>query len=181
MPVVFNYYHRLSAVNKRIYVASDKVEQLLLPDALPLRPLVNDLAGALQADKRVQVETICNALAAGMNARFGIPPVVIKVLSKRPSDDYGELHGLYEGVEGRIKVAKITLWMRTAQRKQVVAFKSFLRTFLHEMCHHLDYEHFKFADSFHTEGFYKRESSLFHQLVAPPEPGKSFDAPGPAL
>ncbi|HET7922509.1 MAG TPA: hypothetical protein VFM15_07120 [Gammaproteobacteria bacterium] len=163
--MVFNYYHRLSAANKRIYVASDRVEQLLLPDATPLRPLAAALADALQADQRAAVERICNELAAGMNARYGIPPVTIKVLSRRPSNDYGELHGLYEGVEGRIKVAKITLWMRTAQRKQVVAFKSFLRTFLHEMCHHFDYEHLKLADSFHTEGFYKRESSLFHQLM----------------
>lgn len=163
--MVFNYYNRLSAANKRIYLASDRVEQILLPDPAPLRPLVAQLAEALLVDKRTQVEAICNALASGMVQRFVTPPVNIKVLSKRPSNDYGELHGLYEGVEGRLKVAKITLWMRTAQRKQVVAFKSFLRTFLHEMCHHLDYEHFRFADSFHTQGFYKRESSLFHQLM----------------
>lgn len=175
--MVFNYYNRLSAADKRIYLASDKVERILLPDPAPLRPLTVQLAQALQADKRSQVEAVCNALASGMNQRFGIPPVRIKVLSKRPSNDYGELHGLYEGVEGRIKVAKITLWMRTAQRKQVVAFKSFLRTFLHELCHHLDYEHFRFADSFHTQGFYKRESSLFHQLMDP-APDKPFDVPG---
>jgi hypothetical protein len=36
------------------------------------------------------------------------------------------------------------------------------------MCHHLDYEHLKLGDSFHTEGFYKRESSLFHQLMDTP-------------
>jgi hypothetical protein len=47
----------------------------------------------------------------------------------------------------------------------VVAFRSFLRTLLHELCHHLDYELFKMEETFHTEGFYKRESSLFHQLV----------------
>ena len=55
--------------------------------------------------------------------------------------------------------------MRTAQKRKVVAFRSFLRTLLHEICHHLDYEYLKLEDSFHTEGFYKRESSLFHQLV----------------
>ena len=55
--------------------------------------------------------------------------------------------------------------MRTAQRKQVVAFRTFLRTFLHELCHHLDYELLRLAETFHTEGFYKRESSLFRQLV----------------
>jgi len=55
--------------------------------------------------------------------------------------------------------------MRTAKQKRVVPFKAFLRTLLHEFCHHLDYELYKLPDSFHTEGFYKRESSLFHQLV----------------
>lgn len=165
--MVFSYYNRLSAANKRIYLASDKVERVLLPDPAPLRPLAHKLAAALEADERAKVQTVCNALATGMTTQFKVPPVAIKVLSKRPSNDYGELHGLYEGVEGRIKVAKITLWMRTAQRKQVVAFRSFLRTFLHEMCHHLDYEHFRFADSFHTQGFYKRESTLFHQLIDP--------------
>jgi len=59
----------------------------------------------------------------------------------------------------------ITLWMRTAQKKQVVAFRTFLRTFLHEVGHHLDYELLKLPETFHTEGFYKRESSLFRQLV----------------
>jgi hypothetical protein len=55
--------------------------------------------------------------------------------------------------------------MRTVKHRRVVAFRSFLRTLLHELCHHLDYELYKLSDSFHTEGFYKRESSLFHQLV----------------
>jgi hypothetical protein len=30
--------------------------------------------------------------------------------------------------------------MRTAAHKRVVAFRTFLRTLLHELCHHLDYE-----------------------------------------
>jgi hypothetical protein len=63
--------------------------------------------------------------------------------------------------------------MRTAQRRQVVAFKTFLRTLLHEIVHHLDYELLELEDSLHTEGFYKRESSLFHRLVPDPE---AYDA-----
>jgi hypothetical protein len=59
---------------------------------------------------------------------------------------------------------RVSLWMRTAQRAQVVKFRTFLRTFLHELCHHLDYQRFRLADSFHTEGFYRRESSLLRQL-----------------
>ncbi|HVC29512.1 MAG TPA: hypothetical protein VNF48_08220 [Gammaproteobacteria bacterium] len=163
--MVFNYYNRLSAKNKRIYLASDRIEAIVLPRPMPLWPITEKLAGALETDKRAVVQSVCIQLAAGVLLQLKAPPVNIKVMAARPSNDYGELHGFYEGVEGRLKVAKITLWMRTAQRKQVVAFRSFLRTFLHELCHHLDYEYLKLEDSFHTEGFYKRESSLFHQLV----------------
>jgi hypothetical protein len=85
------------------------------------------------------------------------------VLSVRPSGNWGELHGLYEPFEDGTPPL-ITLWMRTVARKQVVAFKTFLRTLLHELCHHLDYELYRLPETFHTEGFYKRESSLYYQI-----------------
>ncbi len=86
------------------------------------------------------------------------------MLAQRPADDYGELHGLYEPEEGRTP-ARITVWMRTAARRNVVAFKTFLRTLTHEVCHHLDYELYKLPETFHTEGFYKRESTLTARLA----------------
>jgi len=92
--------------------------------------------------------------------------VRVRVLAARPSHDWGELHGLYEPQAGQRPL--ITVWMRTAQKKQVVAFKSFLRTLLHELMHHLDYDLLELDDSYHTHGFYKRESSLFRQLVPDP-------------
>ena len=95
---------------------------------------------------------------------LGVPAVEVKVLSVRPSNHAGELHGLYETAGGREK-AVITVWMRTVKHKRVVAFKTFLRTLLHEFCHHLDYEYYRLADSYHTEGFFKRESSLLKQLL----------------
>src|SRR5437899_1817537 len=55
--------------------------------------------------------------------------------------------------------------MRTAKQRRVVAFRTYLRTLLHEVGHHVDYTLLRLRDSMHTEGFYKRESSLFHQLV----------------
>lgn len=172
----FNYYKSLSAKNKQIYDASDRIQRTLLPDAEGLRPLLPQLKAGLEADDRAGVEKACQALAAGILARLGVVPVTLRVLAVRPADGYGELHGLYEGVEGRLKQARLTLWMRTAQRKQPVAFKSFLRTLLHELGHHLDYEYFRLADSFHTEGFYKRESSLFYQLLPEAEAEKQAKA-----
>ena len=87
----------------------------------------------------------------------------MQVLAIRPSSRYGELHGLYTNDPPR--PPRIQVWMRTARHRRVVAFRTFLRTLLHEVGHHLDYHHLKLADSFHTEGFFKRESSLFYQLV----------------
>jgi hypothetical protein len=69
--------------------------------------------------------------------------------------------------------------MRTARQRRVVAFRTYLRTLLHELGHHLDYRYLKLADSFHTQGFYQRESSLFHQLVPGPtvEPARGLAPP----
>ena len=55
--------------------------------------------------------------------------------------------------------------MRTAGRGQVVAFKTLLRTLVHELCHHLDYELHGLDSTYHTEGFFRRESSIMRQLV----------------
>lgn len=162
--MVFSYYKKLSAAQKRVYRTSDKVHAVPLPDGNALHPLISRLALALEHEDRDRTEEICRALARGMASRLGVPPLRLKVLAARPTTGSEELHGLYELAEGRAS-AVITLWMRTAKHRRVVAFRSFLRTFLHEFCHHLDYHLYSLADSYHTEGFYKRESSLFHQLV----------------
>ena len=94
-----------------------------------------------------------------------VPPVRVKVLAARPHAKWGELHGLYETAKRPGLPPIITLWMRTARQKRVVAFRTFLRTLLHEIGHHLDYTLLRLGDSFHTQGFYQRESHLFHQLV----------------
>jgi hypothetical protein len=92
-----------------------------------------------------------------------LPPVRVEVLAARPHARWGELHGLYTAERG--KTPRIQLWMRTAKQKRVVAFRTYLRTLLHEVGHHVDFTGLRLAESYHTEGFYKRESSLFHQLV----------------
>ena len=163
--MVFPYYRRLTRAQQRIYRKSDEVTSIPLMRSSSLQPLVRMLAGALREEDRLRTEKICQELASALMASLKVPPVRIEVLATRPSRTWGELHGLYTPGRGR-KAARITVWMRTAQRRQVVAFRTFLRTLLHEICHHLDYEFLRLADSFHTEGFYKRESSLFHQLVA---------------
>ena len=159
----FAYYQRLSARDRAIYRRSDGVTSLVLPRPRELHGLVDELRAALAGEERRAIETAAQALAAALGSQLGLPPVRIEVLAVRPSADWGELHGLYTREQGR--TPKIQLWMRTAHHKRLVAFRTFLRTLLHEVGHHVDYERLELADSFHTEGFFRRESSLFHQLV----------------
>lgn len=161
----YAYYAKLKARQKATYRRSDEVAALRLPAGPTLQPLADALEAALATEHRATVERAAQILCTALLERFGAAPVRVKVLSRRPSTSASELHGLYEPGERRT-LAVITVWMKTAQHKRVVAFRTFLRTLLHEICHHLDYELLKLDDSFHTEGFFKRESSLFKQLVA---------------
>jgi hypothetical protein len=160
----YAYYARLSKANKAVYRQSDAIDSVELNAPARLRPLVRRLERDLRREERVAIETDVRALCSALLDKIGAAPITVKVLAARPSHDWGELHGLYEPGGGRRR-ARITVWMRTAQHKRVVAFRTFLRTVAHELCHHLDYEVLKLADSFHTAGFFKRESSLFRQLV----------------
>lgn len=161
----FAYYDRLSAARKRIYRQSDAIETIGLPRDVAPGATIARLRAALADEDRSAVQDACQRLIDALVDGYKVPPIRVRVLAQRPSGDYGELHGLYEPEEGKTK-ARITVWMRTASRKQVVAFKTFLRTLVHELCHHLDYELFALEETFHTEGFYKRESSLANALLA---------------
>jgi hypothetical protein len=170
----FAYYARLSPSRQRVYRRSDAIETLALPADVAAGAEVARLRAALAREDRAAVQKSCQALVDALVRGYGVPPIRLRVLAARPADDYGELHGLYEPEDGATP-ARITAWMRTAQKKQVVAFRSFLRTLVHEVCHHLDYELFKLPETLHTEGFYKRESALANALLAQ-EPGPASGA-----
>jgi len=168
--VPFAYYDRLSAKRKRVYDQSDRILRIEWPDVTALEPLARAIQPALEGARRAHVEKACQALVDAMNAQLGTPPVAMRVLERRPSNDMGELQGLYEPDEVTGGRARITVWMRTAAKEQVVRFRTFLRTVVHEVCHHLDYEHYKLAETFHTQGFYTRESILMKELLGEARP-----------
>ncbi len=170
----FPYYSRLSARQQAIYRASDRITEIALPRASALVPLVEALREALSADERRAVTLAVRSLSQALLDQLHAPALTLRVLAVRPSRGWGELHGLYTAEEN--KTAEIRLWMRTARQAHVVAFRTFLRTLLHELCHHLDYHTLKLGDSFHTEGFFRRESSLFRQLVSDAAPRRPRDA-----
>lgn len=186
----FPYYARLSARKQAVYRQSDAIVEVRLPHPSLLQDLVALLRTALERDQRAAVEAAAQALVRGTLEMLRVPAVAVSVRAVRPSSHWGELHGLYTLRPVRARpsgaafpaarspaapVARIEVWMRTARHRRVVAFRTFLRTLLHEVCHHLDYHYLKLADSLHTEGFFKRENSLFRQLVpdAPAAPRKA--------
>jgi hypothetical protein len=177
-PKRFSYYQRLSANDRRIYRASDSIPAVVLPDAERLRPLVGVLERALGEGTRVAVARAAGALVDALVRQLGAPAVRVRVREVRPQIHDAELHGLYT-VDGD-DPAQIEVWMRTAAHAKVVKFRTFLRTLLHEVVHHLDFTLFALGDSFHTEGFFRRESSLVRQLLPPPAGPRRKPAPAPA-
>jgi hypothetical protein len=157
------YYDNLSAIQKRIYRKSDAIQSIPLENPSGIHPVIIKLKKSLEDNKRRDVakhaSEICRLVCEGL----GTETLTVKISSKRPSSSTRELHGLYEWTDGEASV--LTVWMKTAAKGQVVAFKSFIRTVLHELCHHIDYTYFDLEESFHTEGLFKRESFLYKQIV----------------
>jgi hypothetical protein len=161
-PRRFGYYDRLTRAQQRIYRESDAVTSLRLPGAAALHRHVAALDAALMSEDRRAVQVASQTLFTALTGAFAIGPCRVEVLAARPHGHWGELQGLYTTDR---RLPRVQLWMRTARQRRVVAFRTYLRTLLHEFGHHIDYRYLKLADSFHTQGFYMRESSLFHQLV----------------
>jgi hypothetical protein len=161
----FAYYDSLTAGEKRTYRKSDRILRIEWPRMDRLVPLARAVEPALEAASRAGVEKACQALVDAMNGQLETPAVEVRVLERRPSNNAGELQGLYEPDEVTGGTARITVWMRTARKEQVVRFRTFLRTLVHEVCHHLDYEYYRLPETFHTQGFYTRESALMRELL----------------
>lgn len=175
--MLFAYYHRLNRQQQRVYRCSDNIRLIQLPALWRTAPLPQNLERVLKLEDRSEVEIVCKQIFNGLARALKVPAAKVTVYAVRPSGRWGELHGLYTPGNGG-KPAHVEIWMRTARRRQVVAFRTFLRTLLHELCHHLDYALFKLPESFHTEGFYQRETGLLNQLVPKDASGISSPAAG---
>ncbi len=158
----FAYYKKLSPLQKKTYQQSLQAS-IHLSNTAVFETVLSDLEEALSHGNREKTEEKLQQFIRYLCEIFQVAPVKVRVLERRPSQRWGELHGLYQFSPGRMPL--ITVWMRTAKQTRVVAFRTFLRTAIHEMLHHLDYTYFNLKNSYHTEGFYRRESSLLKQLL----------------
>jgi len=158
------WWRRLPDGQRREYERSDAIAQVRLPASAALGAAVLALDEALRADDLDATDKAAQLLVHRICTGLRVPPVRVRVQGVRPHDRRGELHGLYSPSSGAGR-DRITVWMRTAKRGDVVRIRTFLRTLLHEVCHHLDFALFSLPNSFHSKGFYKRESSLLRIVV----------------
>lgn len=143
------------------FLKSDRLATLDLPDSDRLATIAKSIELAMKSGKTADVRRTCVEFLDEVSRFYKTPPCGIRILAARPlrvregwsTELFGDYH---------IETMAIRLWMRTAIRKEVTSFGTFLNTLCHEFCHHLDFHLFGFADSWHTRGFFERTATLYH-------------------
>ena len=153
--------------NRSGFLESDRIKTLDVPRNAALTEIAERLESAMKSDKIRDVRSACTEFLATASNFYEVPTCAARVLAARPlrTRERGtfELFGDYTPDSMLIRV-----WMRTAVRKEVTSFGTFLSTLCHEFCHHLDFKKFGFVDSWHTRGFYERASVLYHYARGTP-------------
>ncbi len=149
------------------FLDSDRLQMLPLPPDQRLPTIAATIETTMKAGRATDVRTACHAFLGAASEFYGVPRCTVRVLSARPLRvrEYSttELFGDYHQAGNAIRV-----WMRTAVRKEVTSFGTFLSTLCHEFCHHLDFHRFGFGNSWHTRGFYQRSAVLYHHAKGTP-------------
>jgi hypothetical protein len=154
---------------------SDSRKVLNLPEDGRLLAVAKSIDVALNEEAGPSVRRTCAEFLTIASEFYEVPACGIRVLAARPlrvrENWTSELFGDHDPSTKQIRV-----WMRTAVRKDITSFGTLLSTLCHEFCHHLDFQRFRFADSWHTRRFYERAGALYHHVRGTP-PKKLFWVP----
>ncbi|PYX05731.1 MAG: hypothetical protein DMG88_20535 [Acidobacteria bacterium] len=154
---------------------SERIKTLDLPQDGRWASITQSIHAAMKAGHNADVRRACAEFLQSASAFYGVSDCSARVLAARPlrvrEHWTSELFGDYTPETMLIRV-----WMRTAVRKEVTSFGTFLSTLCHEFCHHLDFQKFGFKDSWDTSGFYERAAVLYHYARGTP-PKKLFWMP----
>jgi len=152
-----------------------------LPGDGHLLVAAKSIDAAMRNGASASVRLACAEFLAIASGFYEVPACGVRVLSARPlrvrENWTSELFGDYDPSTKLIRV-----WMRTAVRKDITSFGTFLSTLCHEFCHHLDFHRLQLRNSWHTRGFYERTAALYHyarntppkHLVWAPVKGRRF-------
>jgi hypothetical protein len=123
------------------FAESDRIKTLELPQNRQLLMIAKSIASAMQAGVTGDVRRACTEFLAVASEFYKVPACGVRVLAARPlrvrESWTSELFGDYNP-----ETMLIRAWMRTAIRKEITSYGTFLSTLCHEFCHHLDFQRF---------------------------------------
>ena len=147
---------------------SERINTLDLPPDDRLPAIAKSIELTMKAGEIAKVRQSCVEFVKAASQFYQVPECIVRVLAARPVKTREswttELFGDYDP-----ETMVIRVWVRTAVRKEITSFGTFLSTLCHEFCHHLDYKKLGFADSWHTRGFYERAGVLYHHARGTPQ------------
>lgn len=150
---------------RKLFLDSDRLETLPLPPDGKLTERAAKIEAAMKAARGKDVEAASDDFLRAACDFYGVPRCPVRVLAARPlrvrEYSTAELFGDYHP-----ETRAIRIWMRTAVRKEVTSYGTFLSTLCHEFCHHLDFH--RFGESWHSRGFYSRAAVLYHHARGTP-------------
>jgi len=153
--------------NRAGFLESDRMRTLDLPQDGRLRAIAESIEQTMKATIASDIRRACAEFLEATSQFYRVSDCGIRVLAARPlrvRESWAtELFGDYNPETMLIRV-----WMRTAVRKEITSFGTFLSTLCHEFCHHLDFQQFGFPGSWHTRGFYERAAALYHHARGTP-------------
>jgi len=124
--------------NRAGFSESDRIRTLDLPQDGRWLTISQSIKSAMKSETTADVRRACAEFLGATSEFYKVPACCIRVLAARPlrvrEQWTSELFGDYTPETMLIRV-----WMRTAVRKEVTSFPTFLSTLCHEFCHHLDY------------------------------------------
>jgi hypothetical protein len=152
--------------NRQFFIESDRLGRLRLAEDDRLQRIAMAIEAAMKTGRAKEVLPVSREFLETAADFFEVKPCDVRVLAARPlrvrERSTIELFGDYNP-----QTILIRVWMKTAVRKEVTSFGTFLSTLCHEFCHHLDFQ--RFPDSWHTRGFYERTASLYHHSRGTPQ------------
>src|ERR1035441_5768075 len=114
---------------------SDRITTLDLPDDDRLPAIAKSIESAMKAEEIAGTRRTCADFLKAASKFYGVPECSVRVLASRPlriREQWStELFGDYT-----LETMLIRVWMRTAVRKEITSFGTFLSTLCHEFCHH---------------------------------------------
>lgn len=147
--------------NRASFCESDRIGTLELPSDGRFLKAAKSLEAIMKTGVGADIRKTCSEFLADASKFYNVPACGVRVLAARPlrvRENWAtELFGDYNP-----ETMLIRAWTRTAVRKEITSFGTFLSTLCHEFCHHLDFQRFGFPNSWHTRGFYERTAALYH-------------------